>query len=444
MSGPKVVRVVTREELVAAGESLLHRLDEALSEWERTCAALGVSAADQKSCKHRRDQLEKMLRADKFGEFGEAAVAEIDFLESDASRRRERAAQARAQERARLVSGRELASVLLRQVTVDAPERPALERAAAGELTLKELDAVLARARLSMFRPTTTQLSATQQTLAARLAGSESSMVDFEEWRDKLVGGASRLEALLAHISELELLGEASRADELHKEVLTAAAIEDDGLRGMRLDSIVVTLKKAKDDVVARERLRYQVALVAAELERFPEAAEDIAVIRAAAAAPASELRKVLGVAEAKLDELHQAHVAAARRKAVLNGLHQLGYQIHEQLSTITSKGGKLVVSNPATAGYGVEIAAGAGMERLQVRAVAFDANRDTARDIPAEQRWCDDFGALSGVLKAAGSSLIVEKALGVGAAPMKLAASEQPEGARRKSNSPIHTGHKS
>ncbi|WP_157538804.1 hypothetical protein [Hydrogenophaga flava] len=444
MSGPKVVRVVTREELVAAGESLLHRLDEALSEWERTCAALGVSPTDQKSCKDRRDELEKMLRADKFGEFGQAAVAEIDFLESDASRRRERAAQARAQERARLVSGRELASVLLRQVTNDAPERPALELAAAGELTLKELDAVLARARLSMFRPTTTQLSATQQTLAARLAGSESSMVDFEEWREKLVGGASRLEALLAHISELELLGEASRADELHKEVLTAAAIEDDGLRGMRLDSMVVALKKAKDDVVARERLRRQVALVAAELERFNEAAEVIAVMRAAAAAPASDLRRVLEVAEEQLREFQQAQVAAARRKAVLDGLQQLGYQVHEQLSTITSKGGRLVVSNPATAGYGVEIAAGAGLERLQVRAVAFDMNRDAAGDIPAEQRWCDDFGALSGVLKAMGSSLIVEKALGVGAVPMKLAVSAQPEGERRTSNAPLHTGRKS
>lgn len=444
MSGPKVVRVVTREELVAAGESLLHRLDEALSEWERTCAALGVSPADQKSCKDRRDVLEKMLRADKFGEFGQAAVAEIDFLDSDASRRREGAAQARAQERARLVSGRELASVLLRQVTNDALERPALERAAAGELTLKELDAVLARARLSMFRPTTTQLSATQQTLAARLAGSERSMVDFEEWREKLVGGASRLEALLAHISELELLGEASRADELHKEVLTAAAIEDDGLRGMRLDSMVVALKKAKDDVVARERLRRQAALVAAELERFTEAAEVISVMKAAAAAPASDLRRVLEVAEEQLREFQQAQVAAARRKAVLDGLQQLGYQVHEQLSTITSKGGRLVVSNPATAGYGVEIAAGAGLERLQVRAVAFDVNRDAAGDIPAEQRWCDDFGALSGVLKAMGSSLIVEKALGVGAVPMKLAVSAQPEGERRTSNAPLHTGRKS
>src|SRR5690349_20440115 len=124
MSGPKVIRVVTREELVAAGESLLRRLDAALSEWERACAAAGVSPAEEKSFKDRRDALEQMLRADRFAAFGQAAVAEIDFLESDATRRRERAAQVRAQERARLASGQELARVLLRQTSKDSQSRP--------------------------------------------------------------------------------------------------------------------------------------------------------------------------------------------------------------------------------------------------------------------------------------------------------------------------------
>lgn len=99
-----------------------------------------------------------------------------------------------------------------------------------------------------------------------------------------------------------------------------------------------------------------------------------------------------------------------------------------------------MVVHNPTTAGYGVEIAAGASMDRLQVRTVAFDTNRDAAGDIPAEQRWCDDFGALSGVLKTMGSNLIVEKALGVGAVPIKLAAAAQPEGEKRTSNAPLQT----
>lgn len=437
MSGPKVVRVVTREELVAVGESLLRRLDAALSEWERVCAAAGVSPADQKASKDRRDALEHMLRADRFGEFGQAVVAEIGFLESDATRRRERAAQARAQERARLTSGRELARVLLRQVPNDAPERPELERAVAGELELKELDAVLARARQTLFAPAAAELNSVQQALAARLAGGEKASVDFEAWRQKLVGGASRLEALLAHILELELLGEGGRAGELHKEVMAAAAIEEDGVRGMRMDSLVVAVKKAKDDAVAREKLRGQAVLIAAELERFTEAEDVIRTLGAAAEASSPELQKALEAAEKRRGELQEAQVAAARRKAVLDGLQQLGYQVHEELSTATSTGGRLVVRNPAAAGYGVEIAAGAGMERLQVRAVAFDANRDAAGDIPAEQRWCDDFGELKGMLQRQGSEVVVEKALAVGAVPLKLLAGTSGKEERRAAAAP-------
>lgn len=443
MSGPKVVRVVTREELVAAGESLLRRLDAALAEWERACAAVGVSAADQKSSKDRRDALEQMLRADRFGEFGQAAVAEVDYLESDATRRRERAAQARAQERARLTSGRELARVLLRQLANDAPERPDLERVAVGELGLKELDSVLARARQALFQPAAPPPSATQQALAARLASGEQAAIDFEAWRQKVVAGSPRLEALLGHISELELLGEVGRAAELHQEVVAAAAIEEDGVRGMRLDSLVVALKKAKDDAVARERLRRQAVLIAAELQRFTEAGEAVHALRAAAARSSSELQKALESAEQRLSELQEAQVAAARRKAVLDGLQQLGYEVHEELSTATSTGGRLVVRNPAAAGYGVEIASGVGMERLQVRAVAFDANRDAAGDIPAEQRWCDDFGALKGVLQAQGSEVVVERALGVGAVPLKLLAAFSGEAERRATTAPRQVARK-
>lgn len=55
----------------------------------------------------------------------------------------------------------------------------------------------------------------------------------------------------------------------------------------------------------------------------------------------------------------------------MLNGLQELGFLVHEELSMATSTGGRLVVRNPASTGYGVEIAAGAEMERLQVRTVA-------------------------------------------------------------------------
>lgn len=436
MSGPKVVRVITREELVAAGESLLRRLDAALTQWERACSSVGVSPADQKASKDRRNALEQMLRADRFAEFGQAAVAEIDFLDADAGHRRERAAQARAQERARLHTGKELARVLLRRTALGAPERGELQRAVAGELGLKDLDAVLARARQTLFQPAAPQLSADQQALAARLAGGEKTE-DFEAWRGKQAVSSPRMEALMGHISELELLGQAGRASELQQEVLAADAIPEDAVREMRFDSLVISLKRAKEDAIALEKLRRKAAFLGTELAYDREGTEVQQTLQAAAHGGISDLQAAVTAGEQRLAELQATQVADARRRAVLDGLQQLGYQVHEELSTATSAGGRLVVRNPATAGYGVEIAAGAEMERLQVRAVAFDTNRDASGDIPAEQRWCDDFGALKGALKAQGSEVIVERAMGVGTVPLKLLSTSTLDEARRASSAP-------
>lgn len=436
MSGPKVVRVITREELVAAGESLLRRLDAALTEWERACSCMGLSPADQKASKDRRNALEQMLRTDRFAEFGQAAVAEIDYLDADTGHRRERAAQARAQERARLHSGKELARVLLRQAAPGAPERVELQRAAAGELGLKDLDAVLARARQTLFQPATPQLGAEQQALAARLAGGEKTE-DLEVWRRKLVVSSPRLEALLGHFAELELLGQARRASELHQEVLAAVAIPEDAVREMRFDSLVILLRRAKEDAVVLEKLRGKAAFLGTELARHREGTEVLQTLQAAVRGSIAELQAAVTAGEQRLAELQATQVAAARRRAVLDGLQQLGYQVHEELSTATSAGGRLVVRNPASTGYGVEIAAGAEMERLQVRAVAFDTNRDASGDIPAEQRWCDDFGALKGALKAQGSEVIVERAMAVGTVPLKLLSTSMPDEARRASSAP-------
>lgn len=436
MSGPKVVRVITREELVATGESLLQRLDVALAEWERVCTAVGVNSADKNASKDRRNALEQMFRADRFAEFGQAAVTEIDFLDADAARRRERAAQACAQERVRLHNGKELARVLLRQVAPSAPEWVELQRGAAGELSLEDLDAVLARTRQAMYQSAAPELRDDQQALAARLAGGEKAE-DLEVWSRKMVASSPRLEALLSHISELELLGQAERASELHHEMLVVVAIPEDAVREMRIDSLVISLKRAKEDAVGLEKLRREAAFLGAELARYSEGMEALQTLQAAARGAVSELQAAVSAGEQRLTELRTAQIADARRRAVLDGLQQLGYRVHEALSTATSAGGRLVVRNPASTGYGVEIAAGAGMERFQVRTVAFDSNRDSSRDIPAEQRWCDDFGVLQGALKAQGSEVIVERAMGVGKVSLKFLSTSTKDEARHASSAP-------
>lgn len=436
MSGPKVVRVVTREELVAAGEALLRRLDAALAEWEKACAATGASADDRKACEDRRNSLERVLRNDKFSEFGIAVTAEIDFLEANASRRRERAAQARAQERARLERGQEVAAVLLRRVSPSAPERADLERAVGGQLDVKELDSVLSRARNALFQPAEIHLNASQQALAVRLAGAERSE-DFEDWKQKLTASSPRLEAMFTLITEIELLGDAAAAAAFHEQVLAARALSEEPVREMRLDSLLVALRNAKEDAVALGRLRQRASMLSAELAKIAGTEEAVQALRAAATGSGLEIEAVLETSEKRLRELQAAQAADARRRAVLDGLQKLGYQVHEELSTATTSGGRLVMRSPSSARYGVEVVAGAAMERLQVRTVALDSGRDTSGDIPAEQRWCEDFSAFSDELKKQGCDVVVEKALGVGAVPIKLLTASEEGEVRRGASAP-------
>lgn len=434
MSGPKVVRVVTREELVAAGESLLARLDAALGDWERCAQSAGASDADRRASKGRRDALERMLREDKFGDFARAATDEIGFLEVDAEKRVERAAQARALEKARMASGRDLARVLLRQLGSSFQDRAGLERAAAGDLDLKELDLVLARARQALFESSDSRATEAQKALAARLGAGEKAD-DVDAWRARSVAASARVLALLNQVANLELLGAGSQAARLQQEIHLACALEDDGVRVMRMDSLQVSLKRAKEETVALARLRRKAALMSAEAARLPEAADVLKSLENASHASADELQSAVSSAQARLQELQSAKAAESRRRSVLAGLQQLGYEVQEQLSTATMAGGRLVVREGAQSNYGVEISVAAGMERMQVRTVALSAEREASGDIPAEQRWCGDFGELQKRLKAQGTEVIVEKALGVGAVPVKVLADA---GAEERSRSAV------
>ena len=437
MSGPKVVRVVTREELVAAGEAMLRRLDAAVAQWEKDCTAMSVSVPEQTEFIDRRNALELALRADKFLEFARAAAAEIDFLETDASRRRERAVEVRAQERARAEGGRELASMLLKRLSPNAPERAELERAACGQLGLKELDAALSRGRQALFQSDVPpQLGSAQQALAARLAGAEKAE-DFEVWKQNRAKASPRLEAMFSHIVELELIGDVSRASELHRQVLAASAEPEGATREMRLDSLLLALGAAKAEALGHAKLERRAALLAAELQGLPGADGVANALRAAAKGTMAERQAALEVTEKKLVDLNSAQAAEARRQAVLDGLRNLGYQVNEELSTATSSGGRLVMQSPSSTSYGVEIVEGAAMERLQVRTVALSQDRDQSEDIAEEQRWCNDFTSLKGALAERGCDVVIEKALGVGAVPLKLLATSGVDDVRRSARAP-------
>ncbi|WP_310564230.1 hypothetical protein [Hydrogenophaga sp.] len=418
MSGPKVVRVVTREELVAAGTLALARLDAAVSQWKLGCG--DVKLADLEATKERRDELAAMLAADRFAEFGQAAAKEIDFLEADAARRRERAAQVRAQERLRQSSGQELARTLLRAgADLNQQVRAELEQAATGLLSVGEMDAALSRARQALFQVPAQGASAEQKILAQRLGGSETD-TSFEAWRAKASKPDVRLQSVFTHLAELEALGFAD-AGELEAQLRAVQAIENESTRDMRLDTLVLALRKTKDGALAKMKLLRQVEGLNAELSAIASESETLAKLRSATLRMDLEhLQVLVALGREELAKTQAAFAAAARRNAVLGGLQKLGYQVQEGLATVTPDSGRLVVRSPSRSDYGVEVVTGAN-HKLQVRSVAFDATRDASQDIAEERRWCGDFGKLQATLQASGCEVVLEKALGVGAVPLRV-----------------------
>lgn len=441
MSGPKVVRVVTLEELVAAGTALLARLDAAVHQWQRDCGD-SVKPVDVQVTRSRRDALAAMLAADKFAEFGQAAGKEIDFLQADAEQRRERAAQARAQERMRNANGQQLARTLLRAGSNLASQvRTELEKASAGQLSVAEMDAVLSRGRQALFPVTTQDITSEQKALAQRL-GVQETETSFETWKAKSAKLDARLQSVFTHCAELDTLGFAAETGEFEAQLRSVQSMDDDANRNMRLDTLVLAVRKAKDVAVAKVRLLNQVELLAAELSAAAGDSETLNKLRSVTLATSQEqLQAIVTLGRTVLAKLQEAASAAARRKAVLEGLQKLGYQVQEGLSTMVADSGRLIARSPVNGNYGVELVTGAN-QKVQVRSIAFDAARDSSQDVAEERRWCGDFGKLQAALQAGGCKVVVEKALGVGATPLRVV--EVFEENRRRQTSPRVVGRSS
>jgi len=187
------------------------------------------------------------------------------------------------------------------------------------------------------------------------------------------------------------------------------------------LDTLVLAVRKAKDGAVAKVKLLNQVELLAAELSAATGDSETLSKLRSASLATSQEqLQAIVTLGQTELAKVYEAASAAARRKAVLGGLQKLGYQVHEGLSTMAADSGRLIARSPVNGTYGVELVTGAN-QKVQVRSIAFDAARDSSQDLAEERRWCGDFGKLKAALQERGCEVVVERALGVGAAPLRV-----------------------
>lgn len=432
MSGPKVVRVVTREEVIAICEGHLARLDQAASQWREQGERIGELNAAEVAATHARcAELRAMLARDAFAELQRLVPIEIGFLQQDLLQREERAVQKAIEVRQRQRRIKENAATLLKTLQARRNDVPAsllqeIESVANGTAD-DSAGAILARGFDALVPAKEgEQLTDGQRELAAKLNKGNATL-RVAEWRAQYQVDTPRdprLELIDRHIAELQTLDASGRADDFLDRLKMAEQEARGGRRNLLLDSLVLDLAKSVKSRQQHAALFQQLHVLAAEVQQLhgDGATKLLAEIaNARVGSDASVASQLIEECRTTIAVELQQRAALSRRQAILGGLATLGYEVREGMATAWAKDGSVVLRKTATPGYGVELAGSGELGRLQVRAVALSQERDTRRDRDIETIWCGEFQRLQSLLTERGDDLAVERMLPIGSTPLKL-----------------------
>ncbi|MGE4060386.1 MAG: hypothetical protein AB7E69_16105 [Sphingomonadales bacterium] len=424
MSGPKVVRIVTREEILALCEGQLARVDAALAEWIRIGKRKDcINETEIAAAKDRRDALAALIAADRFLDLQKQAPIEEAFLRRDLQERLVKVAAeeaaARSRSRREKEAGRNLLNALAHAgVSVNTDDTAQI---AAGNAAALAAGFALLGAR----GDTQNQVNREQ----AVLLGAGQQRQTFDAWLVKAGGIADdpTITRIETRIVELETIGLVEPLTDWQQRLEEAASTEG-ARRGLLLDALEVETGRALSE--ARRRVKQIGTLhgliAEAEAARLDVGAWSADIQKLDIEAVAQRIKTI----QAALDAHRATAAAADRRAAVLEALAGLGYEVREEMSASWVENGQLVLSNPSRPGYGMELTGGAGKatERIQMRAVAFGTGGlgpDPGRDRDAETIWCGDVTRLRERLAETGGEIAIERARRIGEVPLKRIAVE-------------------
>jgi hypothetical protein len=432
MSGPKAFRIVTRAEIMTICRRSLARLDAAIEEWTSRGRRNGtMDKADIDKVIARRDVLRGLLAADRFVELQKQVPAEISYLKADAERRAENAAEREVESKRAMRRMKETAQALLASLDSSAIQLPREIRSELSSSIPEKLEAAINKAFLALHSAAPAKgASDLQRGIAEQLGAGEKRMT-LEEWTSQqpLTAEDPALLRVDRFLGELKGLG--IDPGPLSARI-SSLELEPAARRSLLIDSLLLDLAAAVKN--AREHARLQSDLRARHAElsemKSPEAASLRSEIGQSLSghAPANEA-ELLQRADFLIDAEVQAMAAEERRRAVLEGLAGLGYEISEGMATAWVNGGRVVLRKAANPGYGVELSGGSKSDLLQVRAVAFGNStetRDTSRDRDIETIWCGEFARLQSLVAKDGGHFSLESAHPIGQFPLKLVEEER------------------
>ncbi len=431
MSGPKIVRVVTREEHLEQCRSALRRLDRMIELWRAEIRRDAVSdEKDLEAMLARKDSIEKLIDSDSFALLQRRADSLTDFLQSDLEARRKKAMERRVRLKVQRRQMGENARLLLKMAATGRGSlsdgvRMRLISISEGTFSADDENILLHAVKQISEPDDSAALSSSQRQLQQALIEDPAALPHGSSafrYRDP------QLQRIDCFLADMELQGGAEESAGFSARLHEIERLDDEKRRHLLLDSLLLELGDTSRTLAERARLKQALSLLQAE--HSPVITEDEQLRREFGAIDTlhdiESLKRIHERCSLRIREIALARAAEQRRGRVLEGLARLGYEVHEGMETAWASEGSLVLKKAAMPRYGVELGGNGTAGRVQMRAVAFGESRDRQQDLDAELIWCDEFKRLKTLLAEKGGTLQVEQAVAAGRTPLKVVADEK------------------
>lgn len=436
MSGPKVVRVVTKQEVMSICRGRIDALQDEIEQWRKYASRYdALTAEEEKAVEKRLFAVIKMFEREQFLDVQKQCSVEIASLQSDMNRIRDeaiaKAEQERTMRRCLQYSAETLISTF-KSIQKQIPD--SLLHIASSSLTATEAELAGMNATLSrilteyiMSSPDQKSMTPLQKELSKKLAEGEK-LQTLADWKvhhedAKSLEKDHRLDKLIA---ELEATEDISSVKPFLHRIASISQESSANRRSLLTDSLILDLVAHSNERKDKEKAIVSMREIRSELHRLKsKKAKDLEALltKAIDSADISSSKPLYNQGLILIKEETKAMAGESRRTAILKGLSELGYEVRENMATAWAENGRIVVRKPNEKGYGVELGAVEDAERVQVQLVSFEQAYDASKasqDRDRETIWCSEFSRLQSLLEKSGTSLHIEKALPVGAKPLK------------------------
>lgn len=227
-------------------------------------------------------------------------------------------------------------------------------------------------------------------------------------------------------IEKLRLVGNEVEANYHANQLIEMQKLSDSKKQRLLADSLIMNMAESLRNSIRRIELMEELTRLCAELECFDDK-EMLTLSRDTEAVASLATAEQLDVMIAKLKqaiETHEQKLSMRQQcEAVLAGLSELGYVVHENAVNSWLDNGQVVVPHATIPDYGLEL--GGKQARFQARTVALTHQRDTTRDKDVDAIWCSQHQQLQTILVKSHAELLIERALPAGQNAMKVIESE-------------------